>query len=126
MFEPRVAYAAVVLRAVDADEHAVRQHRPARLLRAAVEALSVACPGTEGIELRVDLLVGQAGGVLHGLSLAKRLLLDVLALHGQEVRHSACACRRSDDAAVSDDASKRSLWDFREHLALSWRRTVTV
>ena len=70
MFEPRVAYAAMVLGAVDADEHAVRQHRPARLLRAAVEALSVACPGTQGVELRVDLLVGQAGGVLHGLSLA--------------------------------------------------------
>ena len=70
MFEPRVAYAAMVLGAVDADEHAVRQHSPARLLRAAVEALCVARPGTEGIELRVDLLVGQAGGVLHGLSLA--------------------------------------------------------
>lgn len=70
MFEPRVAYAAVVLRAVDADEHAVRQHCPARLLRAAVEALGVARPRTQGVQLLVDLLVGQVGGVLHGLSLA--------------------------------------------------------
>ena len=83
-----MAYAAVVLCAVDADEHAVRQHRPARFLGATVEALGVACPRTEGVQLRVDLLVDQAGSVLHGLSLTLRLLLDVLALHGQEVRHA--------------------------------------
>ena len=83
-----MAYAAVVLCAVDADEHAVRQHRPARLLGAAVEALGVARPRTEGVQLRVDLLVDQAGSVLHGFSLTLRLLLDVLALHGEEVRHA--------------------------------------
>ena len=100
----------MVLRAVDADEHAVRQHRPARLLRAAVEALGVARARSEGVQLRVDLLVDRAGGVLHGLSLTLRLLPDVLALHGQEVRHGVSdpfLCER----LVFDDG------------ALSWRTT---
>ena len=81
--------AAVVLRAVDADEDAVRQHRPARPLGATVEALGVARARTERVQLRVDLLVDQACRVLHSLGLTLGLLLEVLALHGQEVRHGS-------------------------------------
>ena len=117
-----MAYAAVVLCAVDADEHAVRQHRPARFLGATVEALGVACPRTEGVQLRVDLLVDQAGSVLHGLSLTLRLLLDVLALHGQEVRHAmgsagcSLACEKSDVSSSSTFSSARCAGVFTAEL----------